>query len=108
MSIDIKSLTGSSIQETRNREQATQVGDNSNSGAAAAPSGGEDRVTLTGAVAKLQALEARLAALPVVDSQLVQNVQRALATGSFHYEPQTAADNLVEQEKNFALISGSK
>ncbi|MES9870100.1 MAG: flagellar biosynthesis anti-sigma factor FlgM [Sedimenticola sp.] len=107
MSIDIKSLTGSSVQETRKREQPTQVGGN-NAGAAAAPSGGEDRVTLTGAVAKLQALEARLAALPVVDSQLVQNVQRALATGSFHYEPQTAADNLVEQEKNFALISGSK
>ena len=42
--------------------------------------------------------------MPVVDPQEVEDVQRTLATGELQLEPQQAADNLLDQEKAFALI----
>ncbi|MES9964959.1 MAG: flagellar biosynthesis anti-sigma factor FlgM [Candidatus Sedimenticola sp. 20ELBAFRAG] len=105
--MDIKSLTGSPVQDTRKQGQAGQVSGSQGQPAQGAPAV-DDRMTLTGSAAKLQELEARLASLPIVDTQLVSNVQRSLATGSFQIEPQTAAENLVDQEKNFALISETK
>ncbi|OOZ37707.1 flagellar biosynthesis anti-sigma factor FlgM [Solemya velesiana gill symbiont] len=107
--MDIKSLSDSPIQDTRKQNQTGSVSSTSSqSQSESSVSGGDDKVTLTGSASKLQELEARLASLPIVDAQLVSSVQRSLATGSFHFEPQTAADNLVEQEKNFALISEQK
>jgi hypothetical protein len=46
--------------------------------------------------------------MPVVDVQRVSDVQRAVGTGSFQFEPATAADNLVTQERELALLDISK
>ncbi|MCP5429561.1 MAG: flagellar biosynthesis anti-sigma factor FlgM [Chromatiaceae bacterium] len=44
---------------------------------------GGDQLKLSNQAAQLQALEAEIANLPVVDTQRVQDVQRTLATGRF-------------------------
>lgn len=71
---------------------------------AAAPAGakgkssGSDQLQLSNKVSQLQALEAEIANLPVVDTQRVQDVQRTLATGSFQVEPARVADKLLTFE----------
>lgn len=59
---------------------------------------GSDQLQLSNKVSQLQALEAEIANLPVVDTQRVQDVQRTLATGSFQVEPARVADKLLTFE----------
>jgi negative regulator of flagellin synthesis FlgM len=49
----------------------------------------------------LQDLEKEVAAMPVVDTQRVEAVQLALATGIYEVDPASTADKLIEFE--FAL-----
>lgn len=65
---------------------------------ARASSGGSDEVKLSNQAAQLQALEAEIANLPVVDPQRVQDVQRTIATGSFQIEPIQVADKMLTFE----------
>ncbi|MES9903443.1 MAG: flagellar biosynthesis anti-sigma factor FlgM [Sedimenticola sp.] len=67
--------------------------------------GGGDRVSLTGTATRLQELEKHIASMPIVDVEHVSHVQHSLAGGSYLFEPVEAADNLLTQERNFALIS---
>lgn len=79
----------------------------SQSTTSAAPAGaasGQDRISLTESATRLQTLTDQVKLMPVVDLQEVEDVQRALATGGLHIEAQQAADNLLDQEKAFALI----
>ena len=62
-------------------------------------------MSLTGSAAKLQELETHIASLPIVDATHIADVQRALATGSYHFEPIDAAESLIAQEKEFAQQS---
>jgi negative regulator of flagellin synthesis FlgM len=72
--------------------------------AAAAPASastagsGSDKLSLTSQAAQLQALEDEIAALPEVDTQRVQEVQRSIATGSFQVDPARVADKLLSFE----------
>lgn len=61
-----------------------------------------DTLSLTNEAAKLKALEAEIADLPVVDTQRVQDVQRSLATGSYEIEPARVADKLLRFEAGLA------
>lgn len=75
----------------------------------ASPSGksagsADDTVSLTGSATRLQELEARVANLPIADAQHVSDVQRSLATGTFAFEPEDAAENLLAQERQFSQL----
>ena len=63
---------------------------------------GGDQLKLSSQAAQLQALEAEIANLPVVDTQRVQDVQRTLATGSFQVEPARVADKVLTFEAGLA------
>lgn len=57
-----------------------------------------DRVSLTDQASQLQALEAQIASLPVVDTQRVHAVQHSIATGSMQIDPASVADKLLKFE----------
>ena len=59
---------------------------------------GADQLKLSDQAAQLQALEAEIANLPVVDTQRVQDVQRTLATGTFEIQPARVADKVLTFE----------
>ncbi len=65
---------------------------------------GDDTVSLTSSATQLQALSAQVSELPVVDAQLVSDVQVSLAAGTFQVAPVEVADNLIAQEKELALL----
>ena len=67
-------------------------------GSTARTTSGGDQLQLSNKVSQLQALEAEIANLPVVDTQRVQDVQRTLATGAFQIEPAQVADKLLTFE----------
>ena len=59
-----------------------------------------DTVCLTGTAAQLQHLESHITKMPVVDAQMVQEVQHKLATGSFRVNPQSTATKLLSMESS--------
>ena len=81
------------------KSQATTQATGARGGASARPSSsGSDEVKLSNQAAQIQALEAEIANLPVVDTQRVQDVQRTIATGSFQIEPAEVAQKLLTFE----------
>ncbi|PLY16609.1 MAG: flagellar biosynthesis anti-sigma factor FlgM [Sedimenticola sp.] len=111
MSVEISGVTGRAAQSTGDSGQAASVENkvaNSQTQPTNSPNVGGDSVKLTDTATKLQQLTATVAAMPVVDVQRVSDVQRAVGTGSFQFEPATAADNLVTQERELALLDISK
>lgn len=57
-----------------------------------------DSVSLTGTASQLQQLESRIRQMPVVDAQLVDEVQRKLSNGSFRIDPESSASKLLAME----------
>ncbi len=57
-----------------------------------------DTLSLTSRASQLQRLEEKLRDLPVVDTQRVQEVQRALATGTFEIRPARIAEKMLNFE----------
>ena len=55
-------------------------------------------VSLTDTAAKLQRLEAQIANQPVVDSQKVESVKKAIADGSFKIDSNRIADKMADFE----------
>jgi negative regulator of flagellin synthesis FlgM len=80
-------------QATASRNNAASAGS-----AARSNSSGADKLQLSNQAAQLQALEAEIANLPVVDAQRVQDVRRTLATGSFQIVPARVAHKLLTFE----------
>jgi len=70
--------------------------------------GAGDTVSLTGSATRLQELEAQIASLPIADAQHVSDVQRSLATGTFAFEPEEAAENLLTQEREFSKMDSKE
>ncbi len=83
---------GSAV-ENQDRGQSAAKPDNSGSGNAA------DSVSLTGEARQLQALEARIASEPVVDTQRVQAVRTAVEDGTFSVNPERIADKMMSLEQ---------
>ena len=106
------------IDSTIGNQQSGQVnssGDNSKvanksisqSSKSTAPAGaasGQDRISLTDSAIRLQTLTDQVKLMPVVDIREVEDVQRTLATGGLHIASQQAAENLLDQEKAFAML----
>lgn len=70
--------------------------------APAAPAAAGDQFRLSSKASQLQALEAQIASLPVVDTQRVRDVQRTLATGAMQVEPARVADKVLSFEVGLA------
>jgi len=87
-----------------NKVTNKSVSQSTTSTAPAGAASGQDRVSLTESATRLQTLTDHVMAMPVVDTKEVENVQRTLATGELQLAPQQSADNLLDQEKAFALI----
>lgn len=64
-----------------------------------ASTGGADRVSLTGTARQLQALENQVANQPVVDSQRVDAVRQAVASGTFNVDAERIADKVIDLEQ---------
>lgn len=58
-----------------------------------------DQVSLTASAALLKELEREIAQLPVVDTRRVEDVQQALATGTFNVDVAAVADKLLQFER---------
>ena len=83
--------------EASKSQSTTQANANQPKAAAAAKSGG-DQLKLSNQAAQLQALEAEIANLPVVDVHRVEDVQRTLATNSYEIQPARVAHKVLEFE----------
>ena len=106
MTVEISGLPGRQIQNTGDSQQVAPSGRPSGNNSASATSGsGGDRVSLTSSALRLQDLATQVSQLPVVDMGLVNGVQRSLDTGSFQFQPEQAADNLLTQEKELATLA---
>ena len=107
--MQINSLTQNQNPQLHNTGDNNKVTSQSNSqsSTSTAPAGaasGEDKVSLTKSATQLQTLTEHVKSLPVVDVQEVEDVQRTLATTGLQFEPKQAADNMLDQEKAFAMI----
>jgi negative regulator of flagellin synthesis FlgM len=65
-------------------------------------SGSPDTLSLTSEASQMQALESQIAELPVVDTKRVQDVQKALATGSFQVDPAKVAEKMLNFESGLS------
>ena len=103
MSIEINGTQGRPPAEVGDsRKPAADKTKDSASPRSSTLSGGSgDKLSLTSAATQLQALEDRIAELPVVDTQRVQEVQRSIATGSFQVDPASVADKMLKFEAAF-------
>ncbi|HOP15788.1 MAG: flagellar biosynthesis anti-sigma factor FlgM [Gammaproteobacteria bacterium] len=105
MGIEISGNSGRPPHEAAeaSKSQATANSNQPRAGSAAkGQTAGGDQLKLSNQAAQLQALEAEIANLPVVDTQRVQDVQRTLATGSFQVEPARVADKVLTFEAGLA------
>jgi len=106
MSILINGLPGSQIQDIGNNSRVNSQGSTNKSSAVsgAASEHSDDKVSLTSSATQLQQLTQQVSQLPVVDVERVTEVQRSVATGSFEFEPMVAADNMLTQERELAVL----
>lgn len=61
-----------------------------------------DTVSLTDTAARLRDLENTLAQLPVIDPQRVEDIQRAVANGSFEIDAQRIAEKMLGFEQDLS------
>lgn len=104
MSVKINDLPGRQVHNSGTGSRVSASGNTGGHARSGATTPGHDQFSLTRSAAQLKALEAQIAAQPVVDAQRVSGVQRAVATGSFQFQPEVAADNMLTQEREFAQL----
>ncbi len=86
------------VEAGKSQASAPQTRDPGPGSASRGTGSGADQLNLSNKASQLQALEAEIANLPVVDTQRVQDVQRTLATGAFQIEPAQVADKVLSFE----------
>ena len=59
-----------------------------------------DQVTITPSAAKLQAVEQKLAAVPVVDQQRVEQLRSAIESGEYQVDAKRTAEKFLQFECN--------
>lgn len=71
----------------------------------AAQTANADQVSLTPAAQQLRGLEQRIAEQPVVDTQKVNSIKEALASGSLEIDPNRIAGKMMSLEKALGDMS---
>lgn len=59
-----------------------------------------DQVTITPSAAKLLAVEQKLAAVPVVDQQRVEQIRSAIENGQYQFDAKRTAEKFLQFETN--------
>ena len=67
-----------------------------------------DGVSLTDTAAKLRGLEEQVAKQPIVDSQRVESVKKAIADGTFKVDANKTAEKMAEFENLLSSKIGDK
>lgn len=100
MAIEINSLTSKNLQNVGDNSgvQRTQGNPAVSRVLAGKVKSKDDTLKVTSSASKLLELENLILSMPVVDAQQVEAVRRALATGSFTIDPQSAAENMLAME----------
>jgi len=106
MNIPINGLPGSTIQNTGDSNRVNSQGSTSKGSAVSVATTGQsdDKVSLTSSATRLQQLTQQVSQLPMVDAERVTAVQRSVATGSLVIQPAVAADNMLTQERELAVL----
>ena len=102
---EVKGAQQANIKSLNNSQQADaadasihQAGKNPDSSASSAG----PEVSLTDTAATLQRLQAQIANQPVVDTQRVESVKKAIADGSFKVDSNRIADKMADFESLLA------
>lgn len=99
MTIEISTTQGRSPAELGDSTSVGAKPQNSDTAkAAVSTASSADKVSLTGETEHLRQLEQQISSLPVVNTQRVEQVQHALASGSFQIDPAQVADKLLSFE----------
>ena len=104
MAIEINNQSGSN--QVLNQQRSQQGADNvvrpavTGEQTPASTGRGADTVSLTDTAAQLQSIEARLAEVPVVDSQRVDSIRQALNDGAYEINAGSIADKLLAFESS--------
>ncbi|MGD8588181.1 MAG: flagellar biosynthesis anti-sigma factor FlgM [Chromatiales bacterium] len=103
MAVKISSLSSGNLTGLSNNDAIEHTNKASNAHSSDPKSTDQgDTVSLTGTAAQLQQLENRITKMPVVDAQLVKEVQHKLATGSFLVDPESSATKLLTLETSLS------
>lgn len=90
---------GSQVQGSRNEASQQQLETGTPSSV--------DTVSLTDAAERLRGLGSTLEKLPVVDSQRVEDIQRAIADGTYKVDAERVAEQLLRFEGDLTNSQGS-
>lgn len=98
-------ITGQTTAHTANANEGASVrtthtgtGTDAKSGAGTTDSSSLDTLSLTGAAALMQKLDAAIAATPVVDMARVNRIQQAIENGTYKIDPARVAEKMLEFE----------
>lgn len=72
------------------------------------PGGEQTDVTVSARAVQLQALESRLAAIPVVDRARVDRIKEAIASGEYAVNVENVAQGLVDSVKELLNVTRAK
>lgn len=108
MAIDFNGINNSGKPQN-NADRRVETLDRGNTGSRTQASGqsagqaasslGGDTISLTDTAARLKSVESRLADLPVVDSERVEGVQRALTSGNYAVDAERVAGKMIAFER---------
>lgn len=107
MAIEINNVTTTPSQLTEAGAQARPAPQHAADKAAERPASPApaDQVSLTPTAQQLRGLEQQIADQPVVDTQKVNTVKEALASGSFEIDPTRVAGKMMSLEKALGDLS---
>ena len=99
MSIDINNVTSVKPQSTGEEQQLNRASDKAAARAETSPSSPpRDTVSLSENAVQLGKLESSSAAAPIVDTQRVEQLKKAINDGSYVADPVKIADKLMQFE----------
>jgi flagellar biosynthesis anti-sigma factor FlgM len=101
MGINLQGISGklSSSQAKKTTGASSKKGGPTTS---SAPVGAGDSINLTDAASLIQKAEAALEAVPIVNSELVDDVSRRVSSGQYVVSDEKIADKIIELEKNLS------
>lgn len=98
MAININGLNGTPVQSTQQSPAQAENQSTRNATQPAQQANQSDTASLSDAARQLSQLESRLKSSPIVDINRVNNVQRAIETGTLEVNPGSIAEKLVQFE----------
>lgn len=104
MAIDINGLGSSHLQGAGDGSRTGQVARTEQTVAQqqTGKSSTTDTVLITDSASRLRNLEKSISTMPVVDSQRIESIRKAINDGDFDIEPDKVADKMISFENQFS------